>query len=288
MTTFRPSSTTSSPDAAARPAARPGARRRGFVDGVAVTLRTTGLSLLRGRWRLALVAVACLVPLIAPGLELVQRGSGARGAFGFVDTITAWSFARVNLVVALFLGNAAIGEEIDGRTLPYLLTRPVPRSALLVGRWLAAVVTAFVLLATTFLLVYLATVAPMGSEALVVDLPALGHALFGLAISLFAYCACFLLLSVVTRWSLLFGLALIFGWEEFATSLPGRAARYTVQHHVYTVLARTTGDENYVRLTHPLDHPMLTTSQSLLALAWLTIVALALALWRFRRRAYLV
>ncbi len=293
MTTSRPSSTTSSPEpaetagAGADALARPAPRRRRLLDGIAATVRVSGLSLLRGRRGVAL-ALLCAVPLVAPAIELVRAGAGAKGALGFLDTITKFYFARVNLVVALFLGCGALGEEIEGRTLPYLLTRPVPRSALLLGRWLSAIVTATVLLSASFALVYAATVAQMGFEALWVDLPVLGWALLGVVVSLVAYSAFFMLLTIVVKWPLLVGLGLLFLWEEWAAAMPGRAARYTVLHHVYTLLAHWSRDDTYVRLASPFGDKMLSASESLQVLAWIAAVSLALALWRFRKKTYLV
>jgi len=283
MTTSRPSSTTSSPERAGRPSPR----RRGLFDGVAATVRVTGLSLLRGRRGVAL-SLLCALPLIAPALELVEAGAGAKGALGFLDTVTNWYFARVNLIVGLFLGCGALGEEIEGRTLPYLLSRPVPRSALLLGRWLTAIATGTVLLGASYAVAYAASVGQMGLEALWVDLPVLGFALLGVAVSLIAYSAFFMLLTIVVKWPLLVGLALLFLWEEWAASMPGAAARYTVLHHVYNLLAHWTGDPTYVKLASPFEDERLAAASSLQILAWICAVSLALALWRFRRRPYLV
>ena len=288
MTTSRPSSTTSSPElAAAGRGERPRPRRRGLLDGIVATVRISGLSLLRGRRGLVL-GLFCAAPLAWPALELFRSGAGAKGAFGFLDVITQVYFARVNLVAGLFLGCGALGEEMEGKTLPYLLTRPVPRSALLIGRWLSATLTAMVLLSTAYVAVYLATVGQMGLEALWVDLPVLGHALLGLCLSLFAYGAFFMLLSIVVKWPLPIGLAVLFVWEQWAAALPGRAARYTILHHVYTLLAQWTGDATYHKLASPYDDPLLPAETSLQVLAWIAVASLAFALWRFRKRPYLV
>ena len=40
-------------------------------------------------------------------------------------------------LVALILGSAVVAEEIEDRTITYLFTRPIPRAAVLLGRWLA-------------------------------------------------------------------------------------------------------------------------------------------------------
>jgi ABC-type transport system involved in multi-copper enzyme maturation permease subunit len=283
MTTSSRSSTISSPE----PAARVAPRRRRLLDGALATVRVSGLTLLRGKRGVGL-ALLCLLPLIAPGLELVQEGAGAKGAVGFLETATVFYFRAVNLVVALFLGCGALGEEIEGRTLPYLLTRPVPRAGLLLGRFIASVLAASVLLGAAFVLLYVATVAPMGAEALWIDLPILGFTLIGLVLSLVAYGAFFVLLTVVVKWPLLIGLALLFLWEQWATDLPGTAARYTVQHHVYTLLWRWTGEETYRSVASPYGDELLTSGESLRVLGWIAAISLGLAVIRFRKRAYLV
>jgi ABC-type transport system involved in multi-copper enzyme maturation permease subunit len=268
-------------------AARPAPHRRGFVDGVVATVRVTGLSLLRGRRAVAL-ALVCAAPLVFPLIGLFKPGHGPKGGVGFLWLITTFYFARVNLLVALFLGCGALGEEIEGKTLPYLLLRPVPRSALVIGRWLTAILTSAALLGGTYLVVYVATVAPMGVEALRIDLPMLGYALLGVVISLFAYGAFFMLLAVVAKWPLLIGLALLFLFEEWAASMPGQLARYTVLHHVYNLLSQWTGSETYQRLASPYGDEVLPAGESLQVLAWICAVSLGIALWRFRKRPYLV
>jgi ABC-type transport system involved in multi-copper enzyme maturation permease subunit len=252
-----------------------------------VTVRVAGLSLLRGRRGVALL-VLCALPLIWPALELFHSGLGTKGGVGFVRLLTELWFPRINLLVALFVGCGALGEEIDGRTVPYLLTRPVPRTALVIGRWLVAAFTASSLLGAGYVVLYVATVAPMGGDALLVDLPILGHALVGMALSMLAYCAVFMLFAVLIKWPLLVGLVLLFVWEEFAATMPGNIARYTLLHHVYTLMARWSGDEAYHLLARPENIELLPASDSLQVLAWVVVSSLAVSLWKFRRKAYLV
>jgi ABC-2 type transport system permease protein len=257
------------------------------VGGAATTVQLVGLSLLRGRRGVAL-ALVCLLPLTWVVAAACAGGSGVKGSFGFVELLTTLYFARVNLFVALYLGCAALGEEIEAKTIPYLLVRPVPRSGLLLGRWLAGALNAGVLLSAAFLAAYAATVGQMGVKALRVDLPVLGHALAALWLSLAAYTSFFVLLSVVVRWPLLIGLALLFLWEEFAAKMPGTLAHFTLLHHVYSLLAHWTGEPTYQALASPNGDKLLTATQSLQVLAGFAFVSLTLALLRFRRRAYLV
>jgi len=257
------------------------------MSGAATTFRLVGLSLLRGR-RGVVLAIVSLLPLTWVVAAAFASGSGFKGGFGFVEILTQLYFPRVDLFVALYLGCAALGEEIEGKTLPYLLVRPVPRSALLLGRWLAGAFNAGVLLSLAYVALYAATVGQMGAKALWVDLPVLGSACIALWLSLAAYSAFFVLLSVMVRWPLLIGLAVLFLWEEWAAQMPGTMAQFTLLHHVYTLLARWTGESTYVSLASPYGEPLLTTTQSLQALIGVAVVSLVLALLRFRRRAYIV
>ena len=277
MTTSRPSSTTSWPEP----------RRRRLLGGVVSTARLAGLSLLRGR-RGFWLALVSLLPLTWVVTAFFVPGSGIKGGFGFLEVLSTLYFPRIDLFVALFIGCAALGEEMEGKTLPYLLVRPVPRSALLLGRWIAGAVNAGVLLGAAFVVAYLATVGQMGGRALLDDLPLLGHALAALWLSLAAYSAFFVLLSVVVKWPLLVGLAVLFLWEEFAASMSGTMARFTVLHHVYTLLAQWTGEPTWRALASPHGDPLLASAKSLQVVAGVAGVSLVIALWRFRKKAYLV
>ena len=277
MTTSRPSSTTSWPEP----------RRRGLLGGAAATARLAGLSLLRGR-RGFWLALVSLLPLTWVVAALFTSGSGIKGGFGFLELLSTLYFPRVDLFVALYIGCAALGEEIEGKTLPYLLVRPVPRSALLLGRWAAGALNAGVLLGAAYVVTYCATVGQMGTRALADDLPLLGHALAALWLSLAAYTAFFVLLSVVVRWPLLVGLAVLFLWEEWAAAMPGTMARFTLLHHVYTLLAHWTGESTWKSLASPHGDALLAAAKSLQVVAGVAGASLLIALWRFRRRPYLV
>src|ERR1051325_5645147 len=107
MTTYSLSSTTSARELA----------RRALVDGTWITLRLAGLSLLRGRRGIALAAL-CLIPLVPVAFALFTDASGGKGGLGYVDAYARFFLRWVVPVVCLYVGCAALGEEIEGRTLP--------------------------------------------------------------------------------------------------------------------------------------------------------------------------
>jgi ABC-2 type transport system permease protein len=257
------------------------------LDGTLTVLTLHRLSLLQGRRGIGL-GLLCLVPLIPAVVGLIRGEGEVKALQGFAQTL-AWPFFRqVNLIVFLFLGCAALGEEIDGKTLPYLLTRSLPRSALVIGRFLSYWLTTLVLLGVSFLVSFGLTVGQMGMEALWVDLPYLGVTLAVLACAAAAYGAVFVLLSIWIRRPLLVGLVFVFLWEVLAVGAPAPVHTYTLLHHVYVLLAQWTDLLTFVHLASAIGPGASTTTagDALMTLGTVTVVALALSIWRFRRQEY--
>jgi len=94
-------------------------------------------TLFSGRALLCLLGAA--VPLaVCFGLEFVIQEEGPPPPQAAL--LIGWLLLVQVLLplTSLLLGSAAVSEEVEDRTLTYLVTRPFPRPAILVGRWLAA------------------------------------------------------------------------------------------------------------------------------------------------------
>lgn len=110
-------------------------------------------------------------------------------------------------LTALIVGSSVLGLEIEDGTITHLLTKPLPRSeivlAKLVVAWLVTVVAAAV---------------PLAVSGLVAGEPrlALGLGLGG-AVAALAYSAVFLALSLITRRPVAVGLIYIVLWENLLT-----------------------------------------------------------------------
>ncbi len=57
-------------------------------------------------------------------------------------------------VLGVFYGTALIADEVDDKTITYLFTRPIPRSAVLLGKYLAYLVCTVLLVLPSVVLVY--------------------------------------------------------------------------------------------------------------------------------------
>ena len=175
-----------------------------FRPLVGVTLRS-----LLGRRRLLLMVLLVGLP-VALAL-LVRLGGGRPDASGILDNLVV----RIVLpLVAVVLGTAAVGSEIDDGTIVYLLVKPIAR------RWIVLAM-AFVSAGLTIALVVPAVVltglltSGLGSTSVNTALAfAAACALGGIA-----YSTAFLALSTVTSRALVIGLAYTLIWEGVSAGL---------------------------------------------------------------------
>jgi len=175
-----------------------------FRPLVGVTLRS-----LLGRRRLLLMVLLVGLP-VALAL-LVRLGGGRPDASGILDNLVV----RIVLpLVAVVLGTAAVGSEIDDGTIVYLLVKPIAR------RWIVLAM-AFVSAGLTIALVVPAVVltglltSGLGSTSVNTALAFAGACVLGGI----AYSTAFLALSTVTSRALVIGLAYTLIWEGVIAGL---------------------------------------------------------------------
>lgn len=228
----------------------------------------------------------CLVPMLPIWLTAIRGDGEIKALQGFGETLGAYYFRMVNALVCLFLGCAVLGEDIDNKTLPYLLTRAIPRGALVLGRFLTFWLNASAMLVPAFVLVYAFTLLPMGAEAFRYGLPVLGASLLALVLSTAAYGGVFVLLSVVFRKPLLVGIGLLFLWESWAAVGPSALRPYTVAHQAFVLMTRWTDLPAYrlVAEDPATGTVLLEAADSLQTLLGIPLVTLIVTYLYFRRR----
>ena len=170
---------------------------------VEVTLR----GLLGRRRTLLLVLLAGLPVLIA---LLVRLSGGRPDADRVLDTLVV---RTVMPLVALIVGTAAIGSEIDDGTAVYLMIKPIPRWRIAVSKILVAAGLTSILVVPAVVI----TGALLGSRT---D-TATTIVGFGIAclVGGSAYAAAFVALSAFTSRALLLGLAYVLIWEGVLSGL---------------------------------------------------------------------
>lgn len=132
---------------------------------------------------------------------------------------------RMLAFLSAILSSAIIAGEVEQRTIVYLLTRPIPRWQLLVGRYLAcaAVVAALII----FMLIGTSLV-NYGSPFN----PFLLRDIATVILGSLTYGAIFLAISLLLNRAILFGLLYAFGWETLVANMPGQVFYMSIHNHL--------------------------------------------------------
>jgi ABC-2 type transport system permease protein len=216
--------------------------RTSFLTGVR---RVFELSLGEMLWsrRTIFMAIVMAMPVLlavvyrivdASGIAPVRVNSQRVASVSIFGGIIWLAFLRFIVpVLGVFYGTAIIADEVEDKTLTYLFTRPVRRSAVLLGKYLAYVVCTTLVVLPAVMIVYFLIVpfgeVPASFRWLMTDLALLAG---GLAV----YGALFALVGAVLKRPLLVGLVFAFGWEQVAMAVPGYLRRFTVAYYLQALV----------------------------------------------------
>jgi ABC-2 type transport system permease protein len=190
-------------------------------------------------------------------------------------------------VLGVFYGTALVADEVEDKTITYLFVRPVPRGAVLLGKYLAYLATTvFVVLPSVMLLFLL--VVPMGSGSLAATFPALLTDLGLLALGLAAYGAVFSFIGAWLKYPLVTGLFFAFGWEQIALILPGYLKRCTVAYYLQALVPHAMPTEGLGSVLQSLFREVPSPLTSLFWLLTMTVVFVGLACRIVGRREYVL
>jgi ABC-type transport system involved in multi-copper enzyme maturation permease subunit len=180
-------------------------------------------------------ALLGLIPVaLAVVVRIVLRGREGDIAAVFSEILMVFFLQIYIVILSLFYGTSITAEEVENRTLSYLLTRPVPKTAIVLGKYAAYAalmfaMTAIGLTASFFLL----NTARLGDPVLYVTfLKSLGV----LGLGILAYTAFFAFLGTVLKRAIILGLVFGFGWETVIQYFPGSTQKFSVVHYLKSLL----------------------------------------------------
>ena len=246
--------------------------------------RTVFMALVVGLPVLIALVVRLLVEVGAPLPRIERMEVTGPMIFGLM----IWAFfVRFSVpVLAVFYGTSLIADEVEDRTITYLFTRPIPREAVLIGKYLAYLVcTAFVVLPAVVVVWLL--IVPIGGR-LADSFIDLTKDLALLVIGLAVYGAVFALVGARFKRPLLAGLFFIFGWEVLVMALPGSFRLFTVAYYLHGLVPHAMPGDSTLSLLQSLFREVPSLSQSLVWLTLIEGVCLTLAARSVARREYVL
>lgn len=234
---------------------------------------------LRARRVLPWLLLALLCLLLAAVWSRLNPGSAQVDRYANVSSMLV--FRLLALASAIFT-TAIVSQEVEQRTIVYLLTRPVPRWRLLLTRYVASVITVSVV--GVFAAIVTSIGAYGGGFA---SNPLLGKDLLALVVGAFSYGALFLFVSLLFNRALIICALFAFGWESSIPSLPGDMYRLSVYSYLQAIAEHPGSDQpNALAKLSGVTGSAITTSQAYMTLGIMIISLLALSAWWFTHFEY--
>jgi ABC-type transport system involved in multi-copper enzyme maturation permease subunit len=292
---------TQAPDeAVATPVARGSGRQPRITPTLAASaLKIFDLSLGQMLWSRRSVFLAVLLGgpvLLALTLRIISglftsgfriNGAMAGGATIFGMMIWLLYIRFIVPVLGVFYGTALIADEVEDKTITYLFTRPIPRSAVLVGKYLAYLACTALLIMPSVVLVYFLVV-PISGGSIGATFPSLVKDLGMLVVGLAAYGAVFAFVGTRLKRPLVVGLVFAFGWEPGVLLFPGYLKRLTVAYYLQALVTHEMPQDSAVSLLLQLFHDVPGVLTSLVSLAVIVGVTLWLAGKTVEQREYVL
>lgn len=189
-------------------------------------------------------------------------------------------------ILGVFYGTSLIADEVEDKTITYLFSRPIPRGAVLVGKYFAYLVCTIFVVLPSITLVWLLVVPMNGS--LGPSFPDLLKDLGLLALGLAAYGALFALAGAALKRPLLIGLIYVLGWEPLVMAIPGYLKRLSVAFYLQGLVPHAMPSNSPLSLIQDLFREIPSLTESLLWLGGIIGVSLWLAARAVTKREYVL
>jgi ABC-type transport system involved in multi-copper enzyme maturation permease subunit len=239
-------------------------------------------------WSRRSLLMVLLLGLPAP-LALIFRTFITRlpprvGAVDFYGVVIAFYYVRNALpLAALFYATALIADEVEGKTITYLLTRPIQRVSALAGKFAAYLVTTLALALPAVVVTFFLLTTIRGWTGVGALVPELFRDMGVVVLTLVTYGAFFTLLGVLLRRPVIPGLLFLFVWELLANA-PGYLPRFTITAYLRSLIHHRPPDEGLAEIFAQ----VLPTALCLEAVGAMIVVFLAGAAWIFSTREYVL
>jgi len=139
----------------------------------------------------------------------------------------------VSILIALFYGNAMIGDEVDNRTIIYYFTRPIPKYTIIIGKFVAYIASVFLILIPPMLISFLIIASDNEmSKDFTTTVDTFSRQLGVILLGLIVYGSIFMFFGTSLKHPIISGLLFAFGWEKIMLVVPGLIRKFSVVHYL--------------------------------------------------------
>lgn len=206
------------------------------------------LAMLLRRPRIIMAAALVLTPVLIPlAMAFLSEARFRHDGNQIFVKMTEYLYLKsLAPVLALFFGCMLVGEDVESQALTYLLVRPAPRSALVLGRFLAFLILGTSLFIPAIFLIFAACTALGNLSFSWPSLKLMLHYDGVLIMALLGYGPLCMLFGALVRRAIVLGLVVIFGWQRLAMVVPGYIDFLTIEKYVNAMLPRLAGQRENV------------------------------------------
>jgi ABC-2 type transport system permease protein len=233
---------------------------------------------------LAAMPMVALPALLAVLWRLVARAGRFDGEAAYALLAGGLLFGFTLVILSVLFGTGVVAQELEQRTIVYLLTRPVARARILLAKFLGALVG---IIGTTWCAAALLVLATFGIAGW--TRTEVRQDLLVLPLGALAYGSLFLFVATTLRRPLIYGLFFAFGWESWVPVMPGQFKNVSIITYLRVLADHPRPDDeegNLVNMLASLNPTTVSPEHARLVLLMLSAVALSAALWVFSRREY--
>jgi ABC-2 type transport system permease protein len=223
---------------------------------------------LRPKRVLTLVIVSLAAPLFAGLNRVIAPNDYPDAIYALMVTFLSFNFAMVLLTIVFACG--IISNEVVGRTIPFLLTKPIHRYKIFFAKWLAAV-----------LVVSIATMFSIGATGVICFGISFGNTpvfrdLLITPVGVITYCSLFAFLSTISTKPWLIGVIFGFFWETWVPLFPGDIQKLSVMSYIRTLSPQLDvgPQDEFNQIAQFLNVEQITTTEAWNTLSFLTLAAL--------------
>ena len=194
---------------------------------------------LASRRRLLVVVLLASLPVALAAIISATLSEDESPNGEFIDVlIDGLLVGAIMPLVTMVLATAAFGNEVEDRTLSYLVLKPVPRSLIVLPKLLASIIVVGPLLIASGVAATLLGASGVGAPLLVLDgdlqvAIALGVALFAGVVT---YAAIFTWAGLFSTRALAFALIYVFLWEAIISTFLGGVRYLSVRGYTLSIL----------------------------------------------------
>lgn len=230
---------------------------------------TLTLRQLAGKWRVIIIVVLSILPIVMAIASTIGQDSTSQSEID--DFLVNGMFASAILpIIVLALATAALGNEVEDKTLGFLVLNPLPRWQIVVPKLLAAVTIGGIVVVISGIIS--ALVAFEGDT----------KAAVAIAIGLFAgvatYSSLFLWLGLMTSRGLAVGLLYVFLWEGLFSNFVSGIRMISIREYIIGITKAVDGS----RFTSP-DHIPVGSATAIIGMIVVFTVFLLLSIRRLQR-----